>query len=62
MKRYVLIRKGDTKYFNIYNIFVIPFIYMYCKLKRYKIYVYERSDLNWKENQMKITNSLILNN
>lgn len=46
MKRYVLIQKGNTKYFNIYFIFVIPFVWLYCKIRNYKINIYERSDLN----------------
>lgn len=46
MIKYVIIDTGTMSILKKVFIFNIPFYWLYCKIKGYKLLVYERSDLN----------------
>lgn len=46
MKKYIIINKGKISYFEQVNILRLPFIWLYCKLFKYELLIYERRDLN----------------
>ena len=45
MIKYVIIDTGKMSILKKVFIFQIPFLWVYCKLKNYKLLIYERSDL-----------------
>ena len=46
MKKYIIINEGKFKIFDYVNVFKIPFIWLYCKIKKYELLIYERRDLD----------------
>ena len=46
MIKYIIIDTGTMSILKKVFIFNIPFYWLYCKIKGYKLNIYERSDLN----------------
>lgn len=46
MIKYIIIDTGVQCILRKVYCFEIPFYWVYCKIKRYEIKIYERSDLN----------------
>lgn len=46
MKKYIIIDTGKMSILKCIFIFEIPFYWIYCKIKGYNLYFYERRDLN----------------
>lgn len=46
MIKYIIIDTGKMSILKKVNIFQIPFYWIYCKIKGYKLMLFERRDLN----------------
>ena len=46
MIKYIILDTGKMCILKKVFIFTIPFYWIYCKIKGYKLNIYERSDLN----------------
>ena len=46
MRKYVMIVDNQKCTLKLVFIFEIPFYWLYCKIKGYDLYIYERRDLN----------------
>ena len=44
--RYIIIDKGKLRLFKRVYIISIPFYWIYCVINKYKLSIFERSDLN----------------
>ena len=55
MYKYVIINDNKKRVLEKVNIIKLIILKIYCKIKKYELYVYERSEL-WKEEIVKIIN------